>query len=460
MKNKDIADLLDCRLDCNTNVQNIFKFISDKYPIKEEQYLRLTHKITKFESKFRSKWQTVHRVKDRFNSTFESWLKADFCLTEFIKNEQSASELNVKRGRPTKSFMDSSVRSKRRKIDEEKIDPKVDSTEKALLIARRTAYNRRDLNLVKVIGLVLKNQDQASRMFLQLSDVKGMMTPEEALEFFIDVGFSKAGYTRTHRECPSRFPCYDVIAKTKKLCAPPAEFIEESSSKIRVQLQALVNHTARRIVKMIETDIAEHLDSNDLEATDLTLLCSWGMDGSTGYSQYHQALPEGCQDDSDIFSSTMTPIQLCITEDKKHILWYNPMPQSIRFCRPIFLDFVKESKHIILKTKCEIENEILELNPVKIIVVGDKYIHVQFKFVLSMIDGKVLSYITETSSMQNCPICGATPNVMSDRRKFEEGYTSKEASLHYGISPLHAWLRFFGCLLHIAYRMDFKQWQV
>lgn len=123
-------------------------------------------------------------MKDRFNSTFESWLKADFCLTEFIKNEQSASELNVKRGRPTKSFMDSSVRSKRRKIDEEKIDPKVDSTEKALLIARRTAYNRRDLNLVKVIGLVLKNQDQASRMFLQLSDVKGMMTPEEALEFF------------------------------------------------------------------------------------------------------------------------------------------------------------------------------------------------------------------------------------------------------------------------------------
>lgn len=57
---------------------------------------------------------------------------------------------------------------------------------------------------------------------------------------------------------------------------------------------------------MIETDIAEHLDSNDLEATDLTLLCSWGMDGSTGYSQYHQALPEGCQDDSDICSSVNT----------------------------------------------------------------------------------------------------------------------------------------------------------
>jgi len=36
----------------------------------------------------------------------------------------------------------------------------------------------------------------------------------------------------------------------------------------------------------------------------------------------------------------------------------------------------------------------------------------------------------------------------------------KEETLSFGISPLHARIRFYECLPHVAYRLDLKKWQV
>ena len=33
-------------------------------------------------------------------------------------------------------------------------------------------------------------------------------------------------------------------------------------------------------------------------------------------------------------------------------------------------------------------------------------------------------------------------------------------TLQYGISPLHAWIRFFECIVHISYRYDLCKWQI
>lgn len=164
---------------------------------------------------------------------------------------------------------------------------------------------------------------------------------------------------------------------------------------------------------MIDAEIVERMVAND--EAELVLLSSWGMDGSTGYSQYHQAFPTSSQkDDADVFSVTTTPIQLFYRANKDNILWYNLSPQSIRFCRPIMLEFVKESKVVVLNNKQSIEKQMSELVPVAVKLTNGESVLVDFDFVMSMIDGKVLTYITDTSSMQNCPICGATPNAMSD----------------------------------------------
>ena len=77
----------------------------------------------------------------------------------------ASSASSTKRGRPLKLFSDLSKKRKRRTIDNELVDSKVDTKEKALLIAMRIAYNRRDLNLVKVIGHILKNQGSSTKIF-------------------------------------------------------------------------------------------------------------------------------------------------------------------------------------------------------------------------------------------------------------------------------------------------------
>lgn len=39
-------------------------------------------------------------------------------------------------------------------------------------------------------------------------------------------------------------------------------------------------------------------------------------------------------------------------------------------------------------------------------------------------------------------------------------FNINEESLKFGLSTLHAWIRFFECLLHVAYRLEFKTWAV
>lgn len=120
-----------------------------------EKRKRLDEKIHKIVTKYINKWHEANRTKERFESYFRNWLDGEFGIEEFIEQEQcvaSTSASGTKRGRPSKPFLDLSERGKRRVIDKEAVDPKFDTIEKALLFARRTAYNRKDFNLVKVIG--------------------------------------------------------------------------------------------------------------------------------------------------------------------------------------------------------------------------------------------------------------------------------------------------------------------
>lgn len=101
--------------------------------------------------RYKSKWHEVFRVKQRFDARYGTWLDGDFGIEDFIEVEQnSATSSATKRGRPSKSFSELSDRGKRRIIDHEIVDPKVDSIEKALLlIARRTAYHQKMLIWLK-----------------------------------------------------------------------------------------------------------------------------------------------------------------------------------------------------------------------------------------------------------------------------------------------------------------------
>ena len=70
-----------------------------------------------------------------------------------------------------------------------------------------------------------------------------------------------------------------------------------------------------------------------------------------------------------------------------------------------------------------------------------------------MIDGKVCNAVTCTSSAQVCYICAASPkeiHATDDAVRIPVNTTA----LKFGLSTLHAWIRFFEFFL-----LDIKKWQ-
>lgn len=116
------------------------------------------------------------------------------------------------------------------------------------------------------------------------------------------------------------------------------------------------------------------------------------FDGSTGHSKYNMKLDSSneCTDES-IFATTLIPLQIFSNEIGN--LWTNTSPSSPRFCRPIRIEFAKESKDLILQTKKAVEKEIEDLENLVLDIEGRK-IFITARFHMTLIDGKVLSIIT------------------------------------------------------------------
>ena len=82
-------------------------------------------------------------------------------------------------------------------------------------------------------------------------------------------------------------------------------------------------------------------------------------------------------------------------------------------------------------------------------------IEISYELVMAMIDGKVCNAVTETTSTKRCYVCGATLSLMNIEEIF--GRETDPSTFTFGLSPLNVWIRFFECLLHVSYRLDFKK---
>ncbi|XP_050746028.1 uncharacterized protein LOC127011840 isoform X2 [Drosophila biarmipes] len=196
------------------------------------------------------------------------------------------------------------------------------------------------------------------------------------------------------------------------------------------------------------------------DATECTLIVSYVFDGSTGHRTYKQRfqLNESVGLDHSLFVTTVIPLKLM---DQHHrVIWINRTPQSVRFCRPLKIEFVKESTALILKEKKNLDVEIENLN-----VLSYSYksniITVKYQTHMTLIDGKVLNIVTGTNSCQSCPLCGAKPTQLLKTTDFNSPiFNVKSENLKYGVSPLHAWIRFMEFPLRISYRIEVKKWHV
>lgn len=112
----------------------------------------------------------------------------------------------------------------------------------------------------------------------------------------------------------------------------------------------LLNHTTERIIKVQEDVIYTRTEKKQTAILQVELIVSYGFGSSIGYTNYKQQCEKpGSSQNRGSFPSATTIIPLSLTEQSGNILWNNRTPQFFRFCRPLKLEYTKETKDVILK---------------------------------------------------------------------------------------------------------------
>lgn len=145
-----------------------------------------------------------------------------------------------------------------------------------------------------------------------------------------------------------------------------------------------------------------------------------------------------------------------------YTVWLNPSPQSYRFCRPLRIQYRKETSELVLQEKANVENEIKSLSPATTSTSDKKNISATTNFVLCLIDGKIVNIISHTNSSLKCPICKQPASKFNNLQIMLKTPIMDKENLMHGISPLHAWIRVLEFLLHLGYKNDplVQTWRV
>ncbi|CAL4199954.1 unnamed protein product, partial [Meganyctiphanes norvegica] len=366
-------------------------------------------------------------------------------------------------GRPHKEWSELSGRSKQRAS---KVLLQGHSTEELLLAARRLAEKNGKHELYSALSLAIDIEKKSSK---QVMSKKGRgpipFSEDEAVCINIEQDLPKRVYQELRlsglTKRASIYPPYHKVKDAKIACYP--EGIRVSHNMVEVPLQSLLNHTADRILSLKKETIAS-LQSNDHSGRiKLILSVKWGSDGSSGSSEFRQRFITDSMresNDADLFCTSMVPLHLKLNEE---IVWQNPTPPNVRFCRPIRLQLGKETPEMAFEAQLRVENQIRELKPystnitvltpsrvlnneevamnikhendmVPVQVSVDVYFHLQ----QTVIDPTMISAVSATNASISCHICCSNPDPF-DQRQLNTASTSRNVnpeSFKYVISPL------------------------
>lgn len=274
------------------------------------------------------------------------------------------------------------------------------------------------------------------------------LTPQEAVALVVDLDLTVREYERLHCNAKEHradiYPVYHDVRKAKVDCMPARDLMQISAECANVDMQALMDHTSQRLLQLPSVKQAlERLPSSSTPAI-LTLFLKWGVDGSSGHSMYKQAGLQGSDDQ--VLLTSVVPLRLTAVDGS--VVWNNSTPSSPRFCRPISLEFCKETKSKLKDVEQCVGGQIASLRPLR-----DPAATVHYHLAMTMIDTKVVNALTDTSS-QSCSMCGARPSMFND----VEAVSARPVNnTSYGLSILHTWIRVFEAVLHIAYRLCLQQ---
>lgn len=419
-------------LDINGKLEYAENYLMTLDSYSEDEMNEIKRKFASVKSEIKRRWKSVRSRIDLFEKNNENWLNGVF---ELPKKHSKA-------GRPQKLFEEASERSKRRKTEQLR---QSDSPNKIIYAAQmelRAQGQRHASNILKEIS---ENRDRANLYVKAVECPKATqahISPEDALKMFVKANLTMAQY-EIIRNTTGNLPCYSILQQHKKTCYPAKESFHVTEDSAEVKLQAVIDHTAERLLKHLG-EVLNTLKDDDCNT--LQMICKWGCDGSQ-QAQYKQKFENDSACDSHIFISSFVPLR--ITYGSNKILWQNPTPSSSNYCRPIRVRFVKETVDVTNEEIQYIENAESKLKPTSV-TFGSRSYKVKCNMLLTMIDGKVCNAATGTKSTLRCYICGATSKEFNDisvRRPVHK------ETLKFGLSILHARIRLFETLLHIAYKL-------
>lgn len=409
----------------------------------EDQLNKLKNNFAHFKSEMKQRWIKAHKKEEVFLKSNHLWLEGTFAIPVTTPNRP---------GRPCKSFGESSERSKRRKTEEIRSNVKdgvilhAAQVELSKSGKRDASHVLKDITSSPTRATKYKNAYNTSK-----SKKPTRLSAMEALKMFIDADLTRGQYEIIRNTNTNFFPCYSLIQEAKKKCYPPPDTSTVTNTSAEIQLQPLIDITVRRLSEFLEEVL---LTIKEEERNTLKLICKWGCDGSQ-QAQYKQRHENETDSDANIFQSCFVPVRLVYGKDDQKVLWENPTPSSPRFCRPIRFRFVKETTDITNEEINYIKKSINNLTGTGV-EIGDKKFLVYSQFVMTMVDGKVCNAATGTTSTSRCYICGKTSkdfNNLKDKRKI-----SKDAT-EFGLSILHARIRFFESILHLSYKLPVKKYR-
>ncbi|XP_050308009.1 uncharacterized protein LOC126744581 isoform X1 [Anthonomus grandis grandis] len=377
--------------------------------------------------KMKDLWQKSHRTRSQLEKNHSQWLSGSITV-DITEVNQGLSLSHVEErnlvGRPRKSFEDSSLKTKKRRVE-----PLLKN------------YTVEELRFATEHCMDSSNE--------KFSSEKKCLSTKQALALFYDIDLSVRKYNTLrsvvnalHPDC---FPSYRALLQTKKKYLPNNITVTEISAE--VGLQELLQKTTDSILNISNLNICQVFN--------LKLICKWGFDGSSGHSLYKQKFESASNTDEYMFLTALVPIKL--VDSCNNVIWSNPKTNSTFYCRPIKFAFIKENPEVVRQ---EENAMVMSVNELKVYTtsIENKDLSISYEMILTMFDGSIANILSETNSCSKCIICGATPKEMNSDTVLDKSPVTQ--NYRFGISTLHCWIRFFECLLHIAYRLPIKTWQV
>lgn len=428
-------------------VNIIVEFVETTYNMKMDK--TELPKIDNFVKLFEGKMNIVRSSVTKFQSRFSDFMDSNMDIT--LPN----------RGAKCKSYEDLGLKSKKNRLSltlSSSSKEEVSDTFKEML--KRGNQPKEAMQIADILPTASPKRLKRIVKSIPTPISESEFTEEEAIALMIELGISRNKYLILRKALIGKglkvLPSYTALQEKKKSILPSP--INVTDTKACIELSSLLENTASRIVSDFSTDQVKKINN-----CDLVLMCKWGCDGLSALSEYKQ--PSGSQNTTaykSVFMASLVPLRIrsyflgasssTSCEKTFEDIWINSTPGSKTFCRPISFEYIKESKHETKKLVEYIKTEIGKLEPISFEMEGC-YFNISFQMSLTMIDGKVSNAINDTGSFWKCSICGETKSQFSDISKER---TINEDVLNFGISPLHARIRFLEHFLHIAYDLKYR----